>query len=232
MNFMLDKTAMNIPKVVHYSTLLHRSAKATQAQWVEYRRGHTPELLGIFYLGMKDIATNLYFLARALEMGPTAFRLLPGIFEKSSEALVSDVRGHNAVPAAMLGRITLALKDIYLVSQDLIEDSRALGTAGINQDALVYGSDLGVVLTSLVPIAKTLKLPLQPFVRARNEALNFFRVVSEDLLEAPLSSPEPVQEVPAESIVLACRVKHATALIKSNPRKACKLLDELLSVLR
>ena len=229
---MYDRTAnINVPKVVHFSTLLHRSAKEAQAQWAEYRRMHKPELLGAFYLGMKDLATNLYMLIRALEIDPTVFRLLPAIFEKSSEELAVTTRDHNSVPPAMLGRITMALKDIYLVSQDLIEDSRVLGNTGINADALVYGSDLGVVLTSLVPIAKTLRLNLQPFVRARNEVLNFFKVVSDELVVQTPVGP-PVVEVPESSIVLACRMKHATAMIQIDPQKACALLDDLVSVLR
>ena len=224
---------VSTPKVLHYSTLLYRTAKQAQQQWAEYRVHRKQEALSAYYLSMKELCTDIFMIARAVDMDTTAYRVLPGIFEKSSAELLAAVQEHNAVAPATLGRVTFSMKDIYLVSQDLLEDARSLGNEEVSEDFLVFGSDFGVVLTSLVPIAKTLKLPIQPFVRARNQALTYFRLMSDNLLEAlPVGAPGGVEEVPVESIVLACRVKRAAAMLRSNPRKACALLDELLSVLR
>ena len=228
-----DIMPVNILKVQHYSTLLYRTAKQAQQQWAEYRGHRKPELLSSYYLAMKELCTDIFMIARAVEMDTTDYRVLPSIFEKSSAELLSAVQEHNAVAPATLGRVTFAMKDIFLVSQDLLEDARSLGNEEVSEDFLVFGSDFGVVLTSLVPIAKTLKLPIQPFVRARNQALTYFRLMSDNLLEAlPVGAPGGVEEVPVESIVLACRVKRAAAMLRSNPRKACILLEKLVKVLR
>jgi hypothetical protein len=160
---------------------------------------------------------GIQMVAKVLHLDMVPFRASVSALEDFQIQVRSGSFNTDINPSA-LGKITLALRDMRMAARELIADARHLRIPeSATNEAIAYGSDLGVIVGSMVIIAKALRMSPQIFIKARNEVFTFFNVMSSSIPEA----------ASAESVVLAARVRKASIIAKTDPERAEAWLDAL-----
>jgi len=183
-------------------------------------------------ISFKTVMDNILVIAKLTGMDVTPFRASQGVVEQAvTDAGVGKNSGSDYAPG-IYGRVTLALKDAYMAGRELVSDARDLRTPDEKSYSYVaFGSDLGIIVSSLAMIVKFLRFPLGPFIKARNAVQIYFQIISDATLGAVPLPGGSVEEVPLESIVLASWVKRALLEFHRNPVKAAAMIEGLEKLL-
>lgn len=215
-------------KLARWSAAIKDAADKASSAWAAYRGKKQPDQFSAALDEVKNICVFLQMIAKTVGMDQTPFRGAVKSFEDLQLKVLGGRFDITKYSPSVLGKVTLSLRDTRMAGKELVGDARDLrGANETAYDYLAFGTDLGIVASSLVPIAKALKADVQSVTRMRNTISTHFKVVSDKALEA-MPAGGAVEEVPAESIVFATWAKRAAIETRRNPVKAAAMLDGLL----
>lgn len=218
-------------KLIRWAAAIKESAEKASVAWVDYRGKRKPAAWNAFLDEAKNITTFIQMVARVLDIDLAPFRAAESDFEAAQLKALSGGFSLSDHSPSVLGKVSLALRDVRTAAKELMADARDLRSAE-GYDYMAFGTDLGIILSSLVPLAKALKIDPKGLVKARNVMLAHFKVITDQAMAQMPAEGGTVQEVPAESIVFAAWAKRATVEVHRNPAKAAAMLDGVLQAAR
>ena len=205
------------------------AGKAAASNWSEFRGKQTPALLLASLTSVQEVLLQLRLISKAIGI-PALVPLaaaeadLEGIRSSITKGLLT----YRGMAPANLGKITMAMRDVILSTRGMMDSAQDLGEnefevdlASSPMDLVIFGSDMGIVLTALVQVFKFLQGNYKNVTKARNEVLQFFRILSESTLA---NVPEGGSYEP---IVMAATIKKATALLRKNPAAGMLVLGAI-----
>jgi hypothetical protein len=214
-------------KLARWAAAIKDSSEKASAAWADFRN-KKPEAFQTALDEVKNICVFLQMVAKTMGMDLTPFRSSVKAFEDFQVKVLSGRVDTTKYSPSVLGKVTLSLRDTRMAAKELVVDARDLrGPKESAYDYLAFGTDLGIIASSLVPLAKALRVDVQGVTRMRNAISTHFKIISDKALEA-VPEGGAIEEVPAESIVFAAWAKRASIETRRNPTKASAMLDGLL----
>lgn len=205
-----------------WTAALFGDVQELSKSWAEFKAKKNPESRNATFDLLRSLAVDLKMLAKALDMDLASFNACIGALEDLQIRIQSGDFSSNLFNPSALGKVTLILRDIRGAAKELLADARGLRDVDAYSVA-AYGADLGVIVSSLVMLARVLKLNAAPFNRVRDVVYEYFRIVSE---QAMASAAEP-SEATAEAFRLAARIRKASILLHTEPDRSILWLDAL-----
>lgn len=205
------------------SRALAVSGKSLATAWAEYRGKKTPDQFLIFAMGLQDTLQQMFFIAKAFNMDLLGFKAALADSGEIVNKATKRLYNFKDFAPSSLGKMTLSLRDILIGTRDMLEGARDLEeSADAPMDQVIFGSDMSIVLSALVMVFRQLKADMKGIVKARNESLRFFRVISENALGG---MPEGgMAEETDEPILLTASIRKALRVMRKSPDAGARLL--------
>jgi hypothetical protein len=208
--------------VTRSSRAVRDAGKASAYQWADFRGKKTTEVLVTYLTSLAAIIQSMSVIAKALGMDLTGFRAA----QQDAQALVASAAkgalSYKSLAPTNLGKVSFAMRDILESSREIVSDAENAEAAEMGpMDLIIFGSDLSIILSAMVVIFRQLKGDPKGLIKARNESLRFFKVLSEETMEA---MPEAEGTVEEADIILAATLRKASAMLRRNPKRGFELL--------
>ena len=210
--------------VLRASRIIFTSGKDAVASWNECRTKKSDAALSAWLLAMHDILQQMFFIAKALRMDLTGFRVALADSSEIEERAASGALTFEELPSSSIGKISYSMRDILVSTRELISGAHDMQGADLEAMPLeltIFGSDVSIILGAFVMIFKQLKGSYKGVLKARDEALRFFEI----LTDAPKNNADVETEYAPMSLMAS--IKKATALTRRNPKAGWLLLGTI-----
>ncbi|MFA5387343.1 MAG: hypothetical protein WC322_03015 [Candidatus Paceibacterota bacterium] len=223
----LESTS-KMSQVLRASKALLVLGKTAATAWADYRGKKTPEALILYVTAIQDILHQMFIVAKALGMDLTGFRTALTSADEIQARVAKGALAFKDISPSSLGKVTFAMRDVLLSTREMLGDAQDVDDSDFGVmplDLVIFGSDMSIVLSALWVVFKQLRGDPKGILKARNESMRFFKVLSESALEFVPEGGSA--EETYEPIVLAATVKKAVALFRKDPGAGWKLLGSL-----
>lgn len=206
-----------------WTASLYGDVQELSKAWVEFKAKKNPESRNATFDFLRSTAVDLKMLAKAFDMNLAPFNICISVLENLQIRVQTGDVGANLFNPTVFGKVTLLLRDVRGAAKELLSDVRGMQKVDA-YSVSAYGADLGMIVSSMVLLARVFKLNAAPFGRVRDTVYEYFRIMSD---EAMASVAEQPTEATEEAMRLASRIRKASILAKSDPDRAVLWLDAL-----